>query len=86
MDQLVSIDDPTRTLSKTHLRAEWHNSELWIIDHGSGNGTIVQRGDTAPTHLIPGEPYQLVHGDVVRIGEVTFTATLEHSGQTENER
>lgn len=87
LDQLVSINDESRTVSKAHFRIEWNDGALWIIDQQSGNGTSVQRAGTEHVQLTPWEPYALQHGDVVHIGDPTFTVSLQPStGRTEDGR
>jgi pSer/pThr/pTyr-binding forkhead associated (FHA) protein len=78
IDHLIAIDDPERTLSKTHFRLHWQDSTLWITDCNSGNGTTVLQQPGFSTHLTPGVPHELRYDDVVQAGEVTFTVTLEH--------
>ena len=84
VDQLVPIDDATRTVSKTHFRVEWHEGGFWIADRSSANGTIVQREGTACANLTAWEPYELHHGDVVLAGDVTFTVCLDPSPRAQD--
>lgn len=83
VDDLVTIDDTTRTMSKTHFRVEWHKDRLWISDRGAANGVILRRdGETAAT-LTAWQPCELQHGDVLLIGDVTVTVTTDDPTQTE---
>ncbi|GMA36200.1 FHA domain-containing protein [Demequina litorisediminis] len=38
-DTLVAVDDPDRTVSKTHARLEHDDGATWVTDLGSTNGT-----------------------------------------------
>jgi len=75
-DELLTVDDGTRTISKTHARVEWRDGALWITDHQSANGTIVDRPGQNPVNLTAGQPYQLIAGDVLRLGDMTFTVNM----------
>ena len=75
-DELLTVGDGTRTISKTHARVEWRDGELWITDHHSANGTIVDRPGQNPVNLTADQPYQLIAGDVLRLGDVTFTVNM----------
>lgn len=80
-DELLAIDDDSRTISKTHARLEWQDDELWITDRQSANGTIIDRPGQNPVELTAGKPYHLIAGDVVRLGEVTFTVSMGEADQ-----
>lgn len=80
-DELLAVDDGSRTISKTHARLEWRDDGLWITDRQSANGTIVDRPGQNPADLTAGQPYQLIVGDVVRLGDVTFTVSLGEADQ-----
>ena len=75
-DELLAVDDGSRTISKTHARLEWRDGELWITDRQSANGTIVNRPGQNPVNLTAGHPYQLIAGDVLRLGDMTFTVNM----------
>ena len=75
-DELLAVDDGTRTISKTHARLEWRDGELWITDRQSANGTIVDRPGQNPVNLTAGHHYQLIAGDVLRLGDTTFTVNM----------
>ena len=78
-DQVLSIADPGRTISKTHFQLEWRENALWISDRGSANGVRVDHSAGDHVMLAPLEPHQLEHGDVVNLGTETFTVLLEQS-------
>ena len=75
-DELLAVDDGSRTISKTHARLEWRDGEPWITDRQSANGTIVDRPGQNPVNLTAGHPYQLIAGDVLRLGDKTFTVNM----------
>lgn len=72
-DHVVQVDDPGRSLSRTHARFGIDSTGFWISDAGSGNGTVL---------LVPGRPTVVVPTDrrvtvppgaTVQIGSRTFT-------------
>lgn len=72
-DHVVQVDDPDRSLSRTHARFGIDSTGFWISDAGSGNGTVL---------LVPGRPTVVVPADrrvsvpagaTVQIGNRTFT-------------
>lgn len=83
IDQLVSIDDTTRTVSKTHFRVEWHANRFWIADRDAANGVTLQRHGEAGATLTAWQPHELQHGDVLFIGDVTVTVTITNPPQAE---
>lgn len=83
IDELVKIDDASRTVSKTHFRVEWHASHFWIADRDAANGVILQRHSEAATSLTAWQPHELQDGDVLLIGEVTVAVTIGTPTQTE---
>ncbi len=84
VDLLVSVDDESRMLSRTHLRIEWHDGALWATDRASSNGTTIERDDAAPLELTPWQPLQLHDQDVAVLGDVRLTVSLVDEGQEAN--
>ena len=80
-DELLAVEDDSRTISKTHARLEWQDDGLWITDRQSANGTIVDRSGQNPVELTANQAYQLIAGDIVRLGEVTFTVSMDEADQ-----
>jgi len=78
IDQVVIIDDPERSVSKSHFAAGWQDGEFWIMDRNSGNGTTVfhANGQTS-VRLNPGHAHTLDDGDRVTIGDQAFTVHLK---------
>lgn len=75
-DQLVAVRDPDSTVSKTHLRVEYRSGALWLLDHGSTNGSEVFDEDGNGTTLQAGERVMLEEGSRVRIGHRSFTVAI----------
>ena len=80
-DELLAVVDDSRTISKTHARLEWQDDRLWITDRHSANGTVIDRPGQNPVGLTAGQPYRLIAGDVVRLGEVTFAVSMGEADQ-----
>ncbi len=64
----LSKFDPASRISRRHARITSRGGQFYIEDLGSANGTIVN----GRTRLKPQEPYPLVNGDVLKIGETTL--------------
>ncbi|GAA4480822.1 hypothetical protein GCM10023171_08260 [Microbacterium panaciterrae] len=75
-DQLVSVDDPDSTVSKTHLRLEHSRGRTWATDLGSTNGSGIFADDGRRAELAPGARTLLDDGDRVRVGDRVFTVSL----------
>ena len=75
-DQLVAVDDPDSTVSKTHLRLEHSRGRTWATDLGSTNGSGILADDGGGAELAPGARTLLDDGDRVRIGDRVFTVSL----------
>jgi FHA domain len=58
-------DDPEAKISRRHARILKHNSQYFIEDLGSTNGTFVNRG----RRLLPGKRQLLQSGDEIIIGK-----------------
>ena len=58
-------DDPEAKVSRRHARIVNHNSQYFIEDLGSTNGTFVNRG----RRLLPGKRHMLQNGDEVIVGK-----------------
>jgi len=69
---VVAIDDPARSLSKTHLAfGPGEAGTLWVVDRGSTNGTVVVRPDGSAATLPAGARAVVAAGWSLRIGERT---------------
>ncbi len=72
IDRLVSLTDPGRSVSKTHLEFGLEGDELWVCDRYSGNGTIVRPLGGIARQLEPGRRYRVARGTRVEIGDQYF--------------
>jgi hypothetical protein len=75
-DDIFAIDDPARTVSKTHFAAGWHEGEFTITDRHSGNGTVIHHHGHAIT-LQPGAAHTVADGDRVDIGDQSFNVRID---------
>ena len=73
---LYRVDDPARQLSKTHLAFGIDESGVWIEDRGSSNGTFVTTESGAVLTLAPRTRTRITPGQVVEIGDTTFTVRI----------
>ena len=74
-DQLVSIIDPGKSVSKTHLEFGQEAGAFWVSDRFSGNGSVVREPESAPRRLVAGKRYRIVRGTRVDIGEQFFVVS-----------
>lgn len=72
-DVLISVDDPDRLISKTHLRLEHDGETAWVTDAGSTNGSELIDDDGTVHVLRPGSRTLLEEGTRVRLSERVFT-------------
>jgi hypothetical protein len=71
-DQLVSITDPGKSVSKTHLEFGQEAGAFWVSDRFSGNGSAVREPESSARRLVAGKRYRVVRGTRVDIGEQFF--------------
>jgi hypothetical protein len=74
-DQLVSISDPGKSVSKTHIEFGQDSGSFWVSDRFSGNGSVVREPESSPRRLVPGKRYRIVRGTRVDIGEQFFVVS-----------
>lgn len=67
-ETLVPIDDPARSLSKTHLLVRAEGGRVVVEDLHSTNGTGVSLPDGTRRSLSPGEPARLAAGSRLHFG------------------
>ena len=72
-DLTVRVEDPSRTISKNHVRLEQARSGAWVTDLGSTNGTSLIREDGTATPLRAGERVAVDDGVRVRMGDRWFS-------------
>jgi hypothetical protein len=73
--RLITIHDPERSVSKTHLELGIESGRLWIADRWSSNGTVLTTPNGFGRVCDPGRRYEVEAGSSVEIGDVTFTVT-----------
>jgi len=71
-DDLLTIHDPGKSVSKTHLELGRDGDDLWVSDRFSGNGTVVRHIDGSIRRCEPGRRYRVERGARVDIGEQFF--------------
>ncbi|MDQ0924276.1 putative RDD family membrane protein YckC [Pseudarthrobacter sp. W1I19] len=70
--QLLAVDDPGRSISKTHLHLLTDGAGIWVTDRNSTNGSAVTTPDGHRTPLQPGVPSFVTPGSSVHFGDRTF--------------
>ncbi|MET1088758.1 MAG: RDD family protein [Arthrobacter sp.] len=70
--QLLAVDDPGRSISKTHLHVLADGAGIWVTDRNSTNGSAVTTPDGNRTPLQPGVPAFVSPGSSVHFGDRTF--------------
>jgi uncharacterized RDD family membrane protein YckC len=70
--QLLAVDDPGRSISKTHLHLLTDGAGIWVTDRNSTNGSAVTTPDGLRTALVPGVPTFVTPGSSVHFGDRTF--------------
>ncbi|WP_168210056.1 RDD family protein [Oerskovia sp. KBS0722] len=66
---LVRVEDPTRSVSKTHVELGFDAGGLWVQDRGSTNGTVLLRPGGASVALDPGVRVPVPVGSVITVGD-----------------
>lgn len=66
---LVAVDDPTRSVSKTHAELRADPSGLWLTDRGSTNGTVVSVPGMPPRVAEPGVRVRVPVGATIHVGD-----------------
>lgn len=70
-DHLLEIEDPGRSLSRTHARFGVDAQGFWVEDRGSANGTAVQT-DAGWMACVPGRRTRVTPGSAIRLGDRTL--------------
>lgn len=71
-DHTVTIADPGKSVSKTHLEFGQDDGVFWISDRYSGNGTLARDAGGEPRRCEPGRRYRVARGGRVDIGDQFF--------------
>jgi len=66
---LVPVDDPTRSVSKTHVELGVDPDGLWLTDRGSTNGTVVSAPGTTPRVAAAGARVRVPVGATIHVGD-----------------
>ncbi|RAX47555.1 RDD family protein [Arthrobacter sp. AQ5-06] len=74
--QLLAVNDPGRSISKTHLHLLTDGAGIWVTDRNSTNGSAVTTPDGRRTPLQPAVPAFVSPGSTVHFGDRSF-----HLGQ-----
>lgn len=72
VSELLVVDDPQRTVSKTHVLVTAGDQGVWVTDQGSANGTYVIAPNGAEQKIEPGVPASAPFGYTVYFGERFF--------------
>ncbi|WP_277927263.1 FHA domain-containing protein [Curtobacterium sp. DN_7.5] len=64
-----AVDDPDRSMSRVHAALQFGPDGLRVVDRGSGNGTVLRRGDRED-RCPEGLAVELVPGDELWFGSV----------------
>ncbi len=75
VDQLVSIFDVGKSVSKTHLEFGQEGGRFWVSDRYSTNGTVVRQPEAEPRRCEPGRRYFVVRGTRIDVGEQFFVVS-----------
>ena len=75
VDQLVSIFDVGKSVSKTHLEFGQEGGRFWVSDRYSTNGSIVRQPEADPRRCEPGRRYFVVRGTRIDGGEQFFVVS-----------
>ena len=70
---LVAVEDPARSVSKTHLLVGVDGAGVWVVDRSSTNGTVVTLPDGQRILCVPERRVRLVSGARVDFGDHGFT-------------
>ena len=65
----LALDDPAKTLSKTHAMLERDGEELWVHDLNSTNGTVIALPDGSVTEVVPGRRVEVPAGAELELGD-----------------
>jgi hypothetical protein len=72
--QLISIDDPGRSVSRNHLGYEPDaRNRLLVFDLESANGSEIIRANEERIECIPGKRYPVDVGDTILLGNVSVS-------------
>lgn len=67
--QRIEVMDASKTMSRMHAEVVWNGGSLWLIDCGSGNGTVLYP-ISGRRDLQPLEPVEVADGDTIQFGPI----------------
>jgi len=74
--ELLAVDDPAKSLSKTHALLEVENDVLWVHDLDSTNGIFIVEPDASVVDVEPGRRAAVPAGAELELGE--YIVRAEH--------
>ena len=74
---LLAVDDPAKSVSKTHAVLELDDAGLWVSDLDSTNGVWVVPADGEAIEVVPGTRTAIPVGADLELGD--FVIQIEHS-------
>ncbi|MGO1316748.1 MAG: RDD family protein [Cellulomonadaceae bacterium] len=77
VDELIRVNDPGRSVSKTHLLVGVDDEGVWVVDRASTNGTIVTLADGQQIICAEHQVVRLPEGAVVAFGD--YSASFEYA-------
>ncbi len=72
---LLTVNDPSLSVSKTHLSIELEGQVLWVTDRNSTNGTWIDEAEGGLVPVASGQRMQVPPGARVLIGERVLSFT-----------
>ena len=72
-DQLIAIDDPAKSMSKSHLLFSLTEGAMQVLDHGSTNGSEILDDEGDSLTLTANQWTLVPSGSRVRVGQRVFT-------------
>lgn len=71
-DQLIAIDDPAKSMSKSHLLFQLSGSAVQVLDNASTNGSEILDDEGTTTALVANQWTTVSPGSRVRVGQRVF--------------
>ncbi len=78
----VAVDDPGRSVSKTHVAVTLREGRVGVTDLHSTNGVQLDLGDGSPVALTAGVEMLVGDGAVVRFGDRSFVVSIPSAGRS----
>ncbi|MGV8882481.1 MAG: FHA domain-containing protein [Rhodoglobus sp.] len=74
---VLAVDDPSKSVSKTHALIELRDGGLWLTDLHSTNGCRVLAPDGSELTLMPGEAVAVAVGSTIELGEYAIRVSRD---------